>query len=145
MTKRKDPKDLKKRGRKSTYTPQLGKQICDRMVNGESLLAICTDIGIKIQVVLGWRRLHPEFNDNYAIAKEDRATVYNEKMNKITEEVKEDKNAIMKATLQVNTLKWQIARMNSKEFGDKVQQEISGADGKPLEAVINIKLAKKED
>jgi hypothetical protein len=44
------------------------------------------------------------------------------------------------ARLQVDTRKWLLSKLIPKKYGDKVEQFISGPDGRPLQAEITINL-----
>ena len=39
---------------KSTYTPEIGAAICERLAEGMSLLAACREIGISYDTAYGW-------------------------------------------------------------------------------------------
>jgi acyl-CoA thioesterase FadM len=43
-------------------------------------------------------------------------------------------SAIARAKLQVDTRKWIMSKMAPKKYGEKIQQELTGPDGKPLPA-----------
>lgn len=56
--------------RKSTYTPEVGEAICDRLANGESLLRITQDMGIPYSTAKGWEIDIPEHAANSTRARE---------------------------------------------------------------------------
>lgn len=45
---------------------------------------------------------------------------------------------VQRARLKVDVIKWEAARVLPKEFGDKVTQEITGADGGPLQTNLTV-------
>lgn len=58
----------------TTYGPELTAQICERIANGESLREICKSEGMPSRATaLRWLRVHEEFRDQYAQAKEGQA------------------------------------------------------------------------
>ena len=58
-------------GRPTDYSPELVMQICDRMLEGQSLRRICAAEGMPTRsVVLEWLARHPEFRVHYAWARE---------------------------------------------------------------------------
>ncbi len=57
-------------GAKSTYTPEIGAAICERLANGESLLRICKDMQIAYGTAYGWEVHVPEHRENSARARE---------------------------------------------------------------------------
>jgi hypothetical protein len=70
-----------KGGRPSTDTEAKAAEICERMVEGESLRTICKSSGMPTFVtVFNWRRAHPEFLEQYARAREDQADALAEEM-----------------------------------------------------------------
>jgi hypothetical protein len=56
----------RKRGRPSSYTPELADIICDRLMETESLKSICRDPGMPSEsAVLAWVARRPEFRRQY--------------------------------------------------------------------------------
>ena len=45
---------------------------------------------------------------------------------------------VNRSRLRVDTRKWLMARMAPKKYGDKITQEVTGADGTPLVPIINL-------
>jgi len=80
-----------------------------------------------------WLTKYKDFSDNYAKAQQERSEAMFEEMLEIGDDVEADAAAVSKAKLRVDTRKWALARMNPKKYGDKVQQEITGAEGGPLQ------------
>jgi hypothetical protein len=61
-------------GRPVEYTAEIGRAICDRIVEGESLRAICADLGMPDKAsVLDWLARHKQFRDEYTLAREFQA------------------------------------------------------------------------
>lgn len=104
--------------------------------------------------VMRWLASHQEFRDQYAGAREAQADYYAEEIIEIsddgsndwmdrklsdgsTEEV-ENKDVLARSRLRVDTRKWLMARMAPKKYGDKITQEVTGADGAPLVPIINL-------
>ncbi len=46
-----------------------------------------------------------------------------------------DSGAVQKQRLQVDTRKWLLSKMVPKKYGDKLQQELTGTDGGPVQVV----------
>jgi hypothetical protein len=67
----------KQQGRRrpyAVYSAQVARTICDRLVEGESLRAICSDAGMPGRAtVFRWIARHKEFRDWYALAREFQA------------------------------------------------------------------------
>jgi len=126
-------------GRPSDYSVELAADICARMSGGESLRAICMSDGMPVlSTVYLWLAKHKDFSENYATAQRERATAMFEEIFEIGDEVDADPSAIAKAKLRVDTRKWALARMDSKRYGDKMTNEVTGADGGPLVVVSGV-------
>ncbi len=119
----------KKRGRPSDFTQEIADTICERIAAGKSLRKVCAEDEAlpAIRTVLRWlgQQEHEEFRHHYARAQEARADVYFEQTMEISDDVKEDPQAVAKARLRVDTRKWVCARMNPKKYSDKLNIDAS--------------------
>jgi hypothetical protein len=62
--------DQPKRGRPSAYNDRIAEAICDRLVDRESLRAICADPGMPAKAtVFRWLATNKEFRQSYAFAR----------------------------------------------------------------------------
>ena len=62
--------DQPKRGRPSAYSDKIADAICDRLVDRESLRAICADPGMPAKAtVFRWLASNKEFRQSYAFAR----------------------------------------------------------------------------
>lgn len=122
------------KGRPTDYSPELAANICARLASGASLRSVCALEGMpSASSVFLWLTKYKDFSDNYAKAQQERSEAMFEEMLEIGDDVEPDAAAVSKAKLRVDTRKWALARMNPKKYGDKVQQEITGAEGGPLQ------------
>ena len=48
----------------------------------------------------------------------------------------------MRHRLIAEMAKWEASKLFPKQYGDKIQQEVTGAEGKDLIPTINIKIEK---
>lgn len=139
-------------GRPSKYTPELGSTICERIAKGELLTSICDEPDMPAYyTVLDWsgsdvNRQIPAFAQMYARAKRDRLERMAEELIRIAdtpqvgEKTKTGKDGTEVTTgdmiehrrLQVDTRKWLLARLAAHTYGDRVTQEVTGANGTPL-------------
>lgn len=137
-------------GRPSDYSRETTTAICVRLGLGESLREICRDENMPTKTtVMRWLAQHAEFRDQYASAREAQADYYAEEIVEIADDGTNDwmerqrgdgssdevenKEVLNRSRLRVDTRKWLMARMAPKKYGDRVMQEVSGADGGPLE------------
>lgn len=126
-------------GRPSEFTQETADQICTRLVGGESLLAICRDEAMPgASTVFQWLKAHPEFAESYARARDIHAELKFDEIQEIADDGKRDYTAteagavvdhdhIARSRLRVDTLKWRLARMAPKKYGDRLHTEHSGS------------------
>lgn len=119
-------------GRPSSFTQETADLICERIAEGESLRQICEDEGMPHRVtVLRWLDSNGGFAAKYARARELQGDVMDEKILAVADECTNE-NA-QAARVKIDAYKWRAAKLAPKKYGDKVQQEISGPDGGPIE------------
>ncbi|WP_338688933.1 terminase small subunit protein [Bradyrhizobium sp. 26S5] len=135
--------------RPSDYSLQLAALICDRMAEGESLRTICKDEDMPARsTVFLWLAAHKEFSDLYARAVEARAHLLAEEILEISDDgrndtyrdddgnVMTDHDVIARSRLRVDSRKWLAARLAPRKYGDKITQEVTGADGGPIKSEV---------
>lgn len=135
-------------GRPSDYTDEKADAICERIVAGESMRAICADPDMPaISTVFRWLSLNAQFSEQYARAKEEQAEAFADEIVRIADkDVPNEDTAVLTARdrLRVDARKWVASKLKPKKYGDKVQTELTGANGGPVETVTRIKLADLE-
>lgn len=121
-------------GRPTDYNEALAADICEKLVEGQSLRAVCRlETMPSISSVMMWLTKHPSFAEQYATSTEERAIGMFEDMFDIADDVEAEPSKVAKAKLRIDTRKWALARMNPKKYGDKVEQTLVGADGGPVQ------------
>lgn len=106
----------------TVYTPEIADIILARISEGLTVQAAIKGIGFpSLPEFYAWLRESEEFRRAYGIARECKADTLVEEALELSDDVPEDKDAIAKATLQVNTRKWIAARFLPKVYGDKVE------------------------
>ncbi len=137
---------MAKTGRPSTYTDEIGNEICQRIACGETLVNICKDAHTPAYItVLHWRTKLPEFGKMYARAREDQAdTLADEIIAAVKEDCatdelgRVDNGAVAAKRLMVDAMKWRAAKLGPKTYGEKIQQQVTGADGGPVFVVTGV-------
>lgn len=138
-------------GRPTLYTEEVGKEICARLAEGESLRAICQAEHMPAEsTVRAWALAadHP-ISAQFASARElgyfkmaeDLLDIADDGTNDFVEKVREsgekyvvgDHEHIQRSKLRVDTRKWILSKMLPKVYGEKVQTEVTGKDGGPIE------------
>jgi hypothetical protein len=154
-------------GRPTDYTEELGDAICAEIALGRSLVKICEDEGMPVtQSVYRWRRLHPEFSDNYAHAREDAADVFAEEIITIPDNevgnpvmvdgvplmvggkivMAVDSASVAHAKLRTDNRKWIASRFN-RAYQETKSTEHSGPNGAPIgitAAVVGAEMSNDE-
>ena len=148
-------------GRPTDYSQELADHICERIADGESLRAICEAEDMPNRAtVFRWLTIHSEFSDQYARAKEEQAESLADEIVSIADEqctiikaskhgqkfgededdveVVFDATAVARNRLRVDARKWVASKLKPKKYGDKLQQEVSGPNGGPVQSVLNV-------
>lgn len=140
-------------GRPSKYNDEIAMDICARLANGESLLKICRSEDYPDRgTVFRWLIAHEEFRHKYDAAREMQAELFADELNEIADDGTNDwmesadkegavgyklnGEHIQRSRLRIDTRKWIASKLKPKKYGDKIQAEHTGADGGPLQVVI---------
>lgn len=148
-------------GRPSDYTQETADRICAQLAEGKSLRTICKADDMPSTVtVYAWLRKHAEFLAQYTRAKEDSADAFAEEMLDIADEASNDwmevhdkdnvgyrfnGEHVNRSRLRVDTRKWIASKLKPKKYGERVQAELTGKDGGPIETadVTEVELARR--
>lgn len=116
--------------RPSGYNLDIATRFCDRIAAGNSMNTVCqADDMPERQTIFRWL-VREEFRDMYTRACAERREVRKEQLLDIPERADLDPQ---RARLLSDNIKWVLAKEEPKKYGDKVQQEISGPDGGPVQ------------
>jgi hypothetical protein len=127
-------------GRPSDYTLETATLICERIADGEGLVAVCDsdDMPARSTVYL-WLNEHKEFSDMYARAVDLRVERWGEEILDISDDAGGDAavradgtayidgEAIGRARLRIDTRKWLMSKLLPRKYGDKLG--LVGGDG----------------
>lgn len=124
-----------KRGRPSAYTQALADEICERLSAGESLRAICRSDRMPTErTVRQWAMEDREgFFPQYTQARDLGLDALADQVLEIADDA-----SIEAADKRVrfDARRWYLSKLAPKRYGDKVQTEVTGANGGPVEQVI---------
>lgn len=113
--------------------------ICEWVANGESLRSWCIQNKFNNKTVIDWIDADEHRAKHYARAREDRADAVFEALDDLAEKAATSQSAVEVAGLRLkaDTIKWKLARMSPKKYGDKIQ--VGGADDlPPIRQDVNI-------
>ena len=134
---------MKKRGRPSTYDPEIAEEICNRLADGESLRAICRDLHMPPEsTVRGWYVDDVQgFAAHYARARDMGLESMAEGLTEISDDGSNDwvetndpdnpgyklnGEHVQRSKLRVDTRKWLLSKMAPKKYGDKQDINLTG-------------------
>lgn len=119
-----------KTGRPSSYTKQIGDEICSRLAAGESLLHICESEHMPARsTILLWvvNGEHKEFSDNYRAGRQANGEAHGDRIAQLGQQVIDGALDPQAAKVAIDALKWSAERMAPRQYGAK--QIHTGPDG----------------
>ena len=112
--------------------------ICSRIQEGEMMTAICADIGVSLTSLATWFAADPERALRANQARMAAADAYVEAAEQAILDCI-DPAMMTRARELAHHRRWRASKMNPRRYGDRVTQEITGADGGPIQtAAITI-------
>lgn len=144
-------------GRPEIYTDELALKVCEEIAStSKSLRTICAQKGMpSVRTVLHWLRDKEDFLRQYTRAKEEQADLLVEEMIDISDDGSNDlmtitkgyesyevenKEVVNRSKLRVETRKWIASKLKPKKYGDKVQNELTGKDGGPIQVITGMEI-----
>lgn len=143
---KKPAKAKKPTGRPSKYTQELADEICEMLAMGYSIRTVCRPEHMpSIQTFFRWLRMYPEFNEQYAHAKQEAADAMAEDILDIADDgtndwmEKQDASGdmvgwmlngehVQRSKLRIESRKWLMAKMKPRKYGDKLDMTTNGND-----------------
>lgn len=115
-------------GRPSKYTAEMADAICERMIEGESLVKICEDPEMPTRTtVYRWMDANPDFVTRCARAREGLADYLVDAIEDLASKTTTDNFQAMK--VKIATAQWRAMKMAPRVYGDRTRTEVTGADG----------------
>jgi hypothetical protein len=132
----------RKVGAPTIYTEALAREICERVALRESLATICRDdhMPCERQVYL-WQKKHPEFAQELARARADRAAARADRIDELVDMLTAGKLAPDAARVAIQAEQWQAGKEQPAVYSDRAQVDITSA-GKPLASASDLDIAK---
>lgn len=134
----------------SIYTEAIAEEICDRISNGETLTRICKDGHMPTRhAVMSWvRKDYEGFRNRYNEARDLQIEYWADMMIEVALDDSQDYKKIrdkkgklqtvfdhqhvQRATLIINTYKWNLTKLKPEKYGERMSAELTGKDGQPL-------------
>lgn len=132
---------------KIKYTPELGKKICESIMDGKSVKYAAESNGLTERVIYKWANgfgSDEGFVHDYIRAQEIRADRMAEELLDIADDsandfivdddgnMKVDHEAIHRARLRIDTRKFLMSKMKSFKYGDKTTTVLQGDKHNPI-------------
>lgn len=114
------------------FSQEVADRICHQMAEGRSLRSVCRDEAMPhIATVMRWIEDNESFREQYTRASISRADAKFDELDEVSELASEPDNHLRVAGLRLkaDNIKWQLARMNSKKYGDKIENTLTGEIG----------------
>jgi len=119
-------------GRPSSYSDAIADAICERMLEGESLMQICKGEEMPSRAsVYRWFDARPDFEARCARAREGMADFLVDEIQTLADETTEENVNSMK--VKISTKQWRAMKMAPRIYGDRSRTELTGADGGPIQ------------
>jgi hypothetical protein len=135
--------------RTSDFTQEVADAICERLSKGEPLAKICRDENMPaVRTVSDWKKAHDAFSADFARAREEGfdsiaadclAIADETSLDTVCTENGDRPNTewISRSKLKIETRLKLLAKWDPKRYGDKITQEVTGADGAAMSWSIN--------
>ena len=119
-------------GRPSAYSDEIAEAICERMINGESLVKICRDEKMPSRAaVYRWFDARPDFEARCARAREGLADFLVDEIEDLADQTTEKNVNSMK--VKISTKQWRAMKMAPRIYGDRTRTEVTGENGGPIQ------------
>lgn len=129
-TPRKRPEDFHKMGRPTKYTPEMCDRIMSEMSEGQSVYEAARSIGVNVDTIWEWAKVHPDFSDALKRASRASRGWWEAKARENLE------NPKFQAGLWFMNMKNRFGRMDpGADFAWADKHEVAGDGGGPLSIV----------
>lgn len=112
-----------RKGRETSYTPALGKELCEHVAAGNTVISWCRMRGIRPQTVNKWMDKTPEFEVNLARARRSQYDAMADECVAIADEEFETNEQVQRARLRVETRLKLLAKWDPARYGDRILED----------------------
>ena len=115
------------RGRPTDYSSEIADEICSAIANGLNLNKIAAMENMPARsAIYRWLSDYQDFKDKYTRARETRADWRFDKIDDVILDMRQGIIDSNQARVEIDAIKWQAGKENSKNYGDKQQIDHSG-------------------
>lgn len=143
-------KKLSEKARDVVMTDDLFYLLCERIAQGEPMVSVCADQTMpSYRQVFKYMHKDEKARELYYAAQECRMETMADEILTISYDDSQDfsideksgrrishNDVVQRARLKTDNLKWTMAKMAPKRFGEKNQTEVTGSGGAPLAMTI---------
>jgi hypothetical protein len=109
------------------YSDQIADQICERLIEGESMRQICSSKGFPSRAsILRWMDEFPDFEAKCARARVLQADLMDDRVLEVANNVESGALEPKAGSVVLSALQWRASKLAPKKYGDKLQTEHSG-------------------
>lgn len=114
----------------STFTQEVGDEVCFHIIDGMSLRRICAIEGMpNLRTLMRWVESNESFRQQYAQARVTQADIKFDDLKDLARTATPEDVQCIK--LQIDVAKWELSKTLPKKYGDKIdidiKAEITGA------------------
>lgn len=114
----------RQKGRPTSYSKALAKQICQEVANGKTLTRVADELGIKLDCVFEWLQTHEDFSDDYEKSRQSWAKVIVDRTIDQSEHI--DPAEALAKKVRIGLVQWAAARYAPAQFSESKRIELKG-------------------
>ena len=103
--------------RGTPYSRLLGDLLCERVVNGETMVRACKELNLEYSAVVRWKRENPEFKAQLDQAKKDRADFLHDEM------LERARHSRTSARTHIEALQYAMQKGDPEKYDQKQQNQ----------------------
>ena len=111
--------------------------VCERLANGVTMTAIAEEIGVTVGKLSQWIASGEEHSARAREARIHAARIWDEKALSVIEQAL-DPFELQRAKELAHHYRWRASKTAPKEYGDKVQAELTGAGGGAIQVASTV-------
>lgn len=107
----------------SSYSEEIAIEVCEAIATSTiGLRRLCAERPDlpAWQTVMGWRHRYPEFEEQYARAKQFQMELMAEEIIELADDPSTDSGQVQRSKLQVEARKWLMSKLAPRKFGEKI-------------------------